>query len=63
MPDHASPLAAAPEARRENLAAMHSRIAGAMARVAADPRQPKAVRAANARDAAAARRAASTLSR
>lgn len=44
--------------RRENSAALHDRFASAMSRVAADPKNSKAVRAANTRDALSARAAA-----
>lgn len=51
------------EQRREGTAALHDRFASAMSRVAADPRNSKAVRAANSRDARVARAAAAKARR
>lgn len=56
-----SPLSLSAEQRRENSAALQDRMASVMARVAADPKQSRRVRAANARDAATARRMASAM--
>ncbi len=63
MSDFVHPSQLTDEQRRQNLAAMHSRIAGVMSRVAADPKQSKRVRDANTRDAKAAKAAAARLAR
>lgn len=63
MPDpmFVSPLYATADQRKAGLISLNDRMARVTAKVAADKTQPKAVRAANARDNATARRIATQL--
>jgi hypothetical protein len=61
-PTYVHPLDMSGDQRRAAMADVHTRAARATARVAADPKQSRRVRDANARDAVVARSAAARLS-